>query len=367
MKNIIHIYGASNSGTTTLGRKISEELGYKFMDTDDYFWLPTNPPYTIKRSKEERIALMKKDISEADNVVISGSLVDWGDELIPLFTLAIRLVTDSKIRIERLKTREKQKFGERIMPDGDMYAQHMEFLEWARKYDTGGANMRSKAGHDEWQKLLLCKQIVLNGADALEENFSKVKMEIDSVIGRSVTVYNKMEEIRLLSPSADYAEDIMRFKQEIILANDDDAFAGCGSLGSCRTIEEWLDILKTMENIETCPEGFVTSNTYLAVRSSDNRIIGIIDLRHHIAHPVLGLWGGHIGYSIRPSERGKGYAKEMLRLNLAKCRERGMDKVMITCSPQNIASAKTIIANGGVYEKDVDVDGEIVRRFWIEL
>ena len=69
MKNVIHIYGASGSGTSTLGRKISEELGYKFMDTDDYFWLPTNPKYTTKRSKEERLALMKKDISENDNIV----------------------------------------------------------------------------------------------------------------------------------------------------------------------------------------------------------------------------------------------------------------------------------------------------------
>lgn len=178
MKHIIHIYGASGSGTSTLGRKISEELGYKFMDTDDYFWLPTNPQYTTKRSKEERLALMKKDISEADNVVISGSLTDWGDELIPLFTLAVRLVTDTETRIDRLKRREKQKFGERIMSGGDMYTNHMEFLDWAGKYDTGSVNMRSKAKHDEWQKLLLCRQIVLNGADALEENFKKVQAEI---------------------------------------------------------------------------------------------------------------------------------------------------------------------------------------------
>ena len=178
MRHVIHIYGASGSGTSTLGRKISEELGYKFMDTDDYFWLPTNPQYTTKRSKEERLALMKKDIYEADNVVISGSLTDWGDELIPLFTLAIRLVTDTETRIDRLKRREKQKFGERIMPGGDMYTNHMEFLDWAGKYDTGSVNMRSKAKHDEWQKLLLCRQIVLNGADALEENFKKVQAEI---------------------------------------------------------------------------------------------------------------------------------------------------------------------------------------------
>lgn len=132
MKNVIHIYGASGSGTSTLGRKICEELDYKFMDTDDYFWLPTNPKYTTKRSKEERLALMKKDISEDDNVVIYGSLVDWGDELIQLFTLAIRLVTDTEIRIKRLKIREKKKFGDRIMPGGDMYANYIEFIEWAK-------------------------------------------------------------------------------------------------------------------------------------------------------------------------------------------------------------------------------------------
>ncbi|MDD3363272.1 MAG: hypothetical protein PHW34_16560 [Hespellia sp.] len=65
--------------------------------------------------------------------MISGSLADWGDELIPLFTLAIRLVTDTDIRIERLKDRENQKVGDRIMLGGDMYTNHTEFIEWARK------------------------------------------------------------------------------------------------------------------------------------------------------------------------------------------------------------------------------------------
>ena len=178
MKNVIHIYGASGSGTSTLGRKISEELGYKFMDTDDYFWLPTNPPYTTKRSKEERLALMKKDILENENVVISGSLVDWGDELIPQFTLAIRLVTDTEIRIERLKIREKQKIGDRVMPGGDMYTNHMEFIEWARKYDTGSVNMRSKAKHDEWQKQLTCSIMVVDSAEDVQKNCELIKKEL---------------------------------------------------------------------------------------------------------------------------------------------------------------------------------------------
>lgn len=178
MKNIIHIYGASGSGTSTLGRKISDELGYKFMDTDDYFWIPTNPKYQIKRDRVERISLMMKEIEKSDNVVISGSLVDWGDELIPLFTLAVRLIADTDIRIARLRKREYDRFGKRIDFGGDMYEQHEQFIKWAKNYDYGDLNMRSKANHDEWEKLLLCKQIVLNGADDLDSNFQKVKEKL---------------------------------------------------------------------------------------------------------------------------------------------------------------------------------------------
>ena len=77
-KQVIHIYGASGSGTSTIGRFLCDNSGYFFMDTDDYFWEPTNPPYTTKRAVYDRIAKMKKDIEKYDTVVISGSLVDWG-------------------------------------------------------------------------------------------------------------------------------------------------------------------------------------------------------------------------------------------------------------------------------------------------
>lgn len=172
MRNVIHIYGASGSGTSTLGRKICDEFGFTFMDTDDYFWLTK---YTIKRRKEERLALMKQDIGNAENVVISGSLVDWGDELIPLFTLAIRLETNTDVRIERIKNREKEKFGERIAVGGDMYKSHIEFLEWAKAYDTGSVNMRSRAKHDKWENKLQCERILLNGASDLDYNLAIIK------------------------------------------------------------------------------------------------------------------------------------------------------------------------------------------------
>lgn len=174
-KNVIHIYGASGSGTTTLAKYICKSEGFFFMDTDDYFWLPTNPPFIKKREVQERIQLMRNDINENDNVVISGSLVDWGNVLIPLFSLAIRLVTETDIRIERLRKREKSRFGSRIEAGGDMYENHIKFIEWASLYDSGGPEMRSKAKHDDWQKLLGCKQIVLDGNDDLEFNLQQIK------------------------------------------------------------------------------------------------------------------------------------------------------------------------------------------------
>lgn len=171
---IVHIFGASGAGTSTLGRRLCETPGWFFMDTDDYFWLPDEPRFTKKRPRAERLQRMEADLARAENAVIAGSLTDWGDVLIPCFTLAVRLETDTALRLARLARREAARFGGRILPGGDLYDQHTAFLRWAAAYDTGGPGMRSRAMHDAWERLLPCRLLRLDGADDPAENAARV-------------------------------------------------------------------------------------------------------------------------------------------------------------------------------------------------
>ena len=169
MKRVIHIFGASGSGTSTLGRALAEKTGFRFMDTDDYYWLPAEPMYTLKRPIPERLALMARDLDECSDAVLSGSLAGWGDPLIPRFTLAVRLNTPTPVRMERLQQREYARYGRRILPGGDLFEQSQAFLAWAAQYDDGLPPLRSRALHDLWQQKLSCPLLTLDGTLPLDE------------------------------------------------------------------------------------------------------------------------------------------------------------------------------------------------------
>ena len=108
----------------------------------------------------------------------------------------------------------------------------------------------------------------------------------------------------------------------------------------------------------------VQASTFLCIRQRDNRVVGMINIRHHL-NDDLRSFGGHIGYSIRRSERGKGYGKAQLILGIAVCRRLHLTRVLITCNKENTASAAVIRANGGVLIKEKLHEDELVQHYWI--
>ena len=173
-----------------------------------------------------------------------------------------------------------------------------------------------------------------------------------------------MDKIILVKPDLSYADEIIKYKEESLAESP--IINGSAGLDRFSSIEIWFEELKKRSCEDTVPKGLVPSSTYLAVREKDNYIVGMIDIRHYL-NDYLTEAGGHIGYGVRKTERNKGYAKQMLKLALEKCKELKIKKVLITCDEDNIASEKVILSANAKLEDIRNVDGENKKRFWIEL
>lgn len=164
-------------------------------------------------------------------------------------------------------------------------------------------------------------------------------------------------------------KDVIEYMNEHVKYNS--AINGTGSFDHVlegETYEECMDrYYKIQDNeyaksIDRCP-----GKTYFLIRKNDNKLIGMINIRHHLSPKML-VHGGHIGYGIRPTERRKGYNKINLYLGLLKALEEfNLDKVMLDCDVKNLGSDKTIQALGGVLERtDIDdYDGALTNVYWI--
>ena len=175
-----------------------------------------------------------------------------------------------------------------------------------------------------------------------------------------------MDTIELVLPTEEHLDQAWDYRRECKAADSD--MDGCGPIDTSESARQWLADTRAYADPATVPEGKVQATQFLAVRASDGRLVGMIQIRHYF-NEYLEKYAGHIGYSVRPSERRKGYAKEMLRLALPYCKSIGLDRVLIACEPGNPASRRTILANGGVYECTVHEPGEDIdlERYWIGL
>jgi len=178
-------------------------------------------------------------------------------------------------------------------------------------------------------------------------------------------------EMKLVRPFQVSADDLISFDRAF---HDDNGFTvqlfygKDGKPVSIKSVDdafEWVEQCRLMENPATIPvEGYVDATHYYAI--VDDQIVGTINLRHQL-NDYLRNYGGHIGYAVIPSQRRKGYAREMLRLCLDEARTKGIDKVIITCATANEASRRTIQANGGELLREFTDNGVQFEQYLVSL
>lgn len=173
-----------------------------------------------------------------------------------------------------------------------------------------------------------------------------------------------MDSLKLVRPGPEHkgaAESYVREHRE----HGETELHGASLLERMECYNDWLAHLEKQSREETVGEDWVPSSTFFAVRESDGKVVGVIDIRHRL-NAYLRQYGGHIGYGVLPSERRKGYATVMLRLALDYCRDTlELPRVMIACDKANPASARTIRACGGVLERELlYTDGSTVQVHW---
>ena len=161
-------------------------------------------------------------------------------------------------------------------------------------------------------------------------------------------------DICLVRPTLEHKEEALAYREEHF-QHGEKIIYGSELFDKTESYEEWLTSVTRNTDPATVNENWVVTDTFFAVRKSDGRIVGIIDLRHTLNDFLKDL--GNCGYSVRPSERKKGYASEMLSQLLKTAKEAGMKELHISVEKENAASVKVIRKNGGAYERSFSCGG----------
>lgn len=179
-------------------------------------------------------------------------------------------------------------------------------------------------------------------------------------------MYPPLEEpLTLQRPELHHEAAATAMRREFLAASP--VIQGGAAWENYDNFAQWLQYAHSFEDEATTPEGLVAADTWYGVRKSDGALVGILNFRRRL-NQYLSLYDGHIGYAVRPSERRKGYAAAMLRLALETAKERGYREVMLTCSPENEASRRTILSCGGVYRHtNHSPDGKAHEVYWVAL
>jgi adenylate kinase family enzyme len=155
MSRGILICGLNGAGKTTLAREAANLLDYKHFDIEDFWFLPSDIPFSRCRTKDECISLMLDAMERHENFVLSAVIADYGAEIIRRFDFAVILDVPHDLRLARIKQREIERFGGRVLKGGDMYAMQQKFY--------GKCAARPEDYVEQWAKNLACPVIRVDG------------------------------------------------------------------------------------------------------------------------------------------------------------------------------------------------------------
>jgi adenylate kinase family enzyme len=179
MARRIHVMGASGSGTSTLARGLANAFDSQAFDTDDFYWKPTDPPFTDKRPVAERIALMQEVFLPRRDWILSGSFTSWGAPIVPRFTHVIFLALPGAKRLARLRKRERLRADPALTGSPEWQAANRGFLDWAMSYDDPGFTGRSRATHERWLEGLAIPVIRIDASVPADEVLKQAIAALD--------------------------------------------------------------------------------------------------------------------------------------------------------------------------------------------
>ncbi len=158
------VLGASGTGKSTLAEALATHLAIPHFDSDAYYHRPTDPPYREPRPPEERRVLLERDLAPHPSWTLSGGALAWTPRPALEPTLLVFLDLPMELRLERLLARERARFGDRLLPGGDMADDHREFMAWTRGYDDGSAEgTNTRPLHESILRDATCRVLRLVG------------------------------------------------------------------------------------------------------------------------------------------------------------------------------------------------------------
>jgi adenylate kinase family enzyme len=176
----INVIGASGTGKTTLAKAVAGKFQRAHFDSDDYYHYPTDPPFQKQRSPEDRLNLLMSDLNINPSWVLSGGAGVWSPAPPVDYSLVVFLYLSPAIRLERLRQREVQLYGKRVLSGGDMETDHKEFMRWTAGYDDGSAEgANTLPCHSEFLLRVGGPVLRLEGSLTTREQIEQIRRKLE--------------------------------------------------------------------------------------------------------------------------------------------------------------------------------------------